>query len=56
MSLTEELEKLLELHANSVHADLAANSCQTDYDRRSADAAESAFELALENFEARLSQ
>ena len=54
MKLTEELNSLLELHAESWRAHIAANSCGTQSDREIAYATDHKYDEALEKFEKRL--
>ena len=54
MTLTEELNSLLEIHADSFHAHINANSCGTQRDREIAYATDHKYDEALEKFEKRL--
>ena len=54
MTLIKELDNLLELHAEAIHAIITANSSQTRDDQEDARDADSKYVAALEKYEERL--
>ena len=54
MTLTEHLTQVLDAHADSVRADIQANSGGTDWDHRQANEAEAKYDALHEAFTARL--
>ena len=54
MTIMEDLDNLLELHAEAIHAIVGAGSTDTHTDRENAHVADSKYVTALEEFEKRL--